>query len=106
VRVNDADAPTEIWPALIAAVTDRAGRITGAHRTWLDPVGEDKAPVDTPRRAMGHLLGHSVRFGVVTNVMATGEGIETMLSVRSALPDLPWSPRSWPVTSPSFSSDV
>jgi Toprim domain len=38
---------------------------------------------------MGHLLGHGVRFGVVTDVMAAGEGIETMLSVRSALPDLP-----------------
>ena len=25
--------------------------------------GSDKAPVDTPRRAMGHLLGHAVRFG-------------------------------------------
>jgi phage/plasmid primase-like uncharacterized protein len=85
----DADAPTEIWPALIAAVTDLAGRITGAHRTWLDPTGQHKAPVDTPRRAMGHLLGHGVRFGAVTNVMAAGEGIETMLSVRSALPDLP-----------------
>ena len=85
----DADAATEVWPALIAAVTDVAGNTTGAHRTWLDPTGEDKAPVDTPRRAMGHLLGHGVRFGVVTDVMAAGEGIETMLSVRSALPDLP-----------------
>ena len=34
------------------------------------------------------MLGHGVRFGVVTDVMAAGEGIETMLSVRSALPDL------------------
>jgi hypothetical protein len=84
----DADAPTEVWPALIAAVTDLAGSITGAHRTWLDPTGGDKAPIDTPRRAMGHLLGHGVRFGVVTDVMAAGEGIETMLSVRSLLPDL------------------
>src|SRR5262249_60360082 len=31
---------------------------------------------------MGHLLGHGVRFGVVTDVMAAGEGIETLLSVR------------------------
>ena len=31
--------------------------ITGAHRTWLDPSGRGKAPIDTPRRAMGHLLG-------------------------------------------------
>src|SRR6516165_10815407 len=46
----DGDAPSETWPALIAAVTDLAGMITGAHRTWFDPSGHDKAPVDTPRR--------------------------------------------------------
>jgi len=85
----DVDAPTEVWPALIAAVTDLADKITGAHRTWLNPSGRDKAPVDTPRRAMGHLLGHGVRFGVATDVMAAGEGLETMLSLRSALPHLP-----------------
>jgi Toprim domain len=85
----DIDAPTESWPALIGAVTDLASTITGVQRTWLDPSGADKAPVDTPRRAMGHLLGNGVRFGVVTDVMAAGEGIETVLSVRSALPDLP-----------------
>ena len=85
----DADAPTETWPALIAAVTDLAGHITGVHRTWLDPSGRDKAPIDTPRRAMGHLLGHGVRLGEATCVMAAGEGIETMLSLHSALPHLP-----------------
>ena len=37
---------------------------------------------------MGHLLGHGVRFGVVSDVMAAGEGIETMLSLRSPLPSL------------------
>jgi hypothetical protein len=38
---------------------------------------------------MGHLLGHGVRFGVVDDVMAAGEGIETMLSLRCVLPTLP-----------------
>jgi hypothetical protein len=85
----DEDSPTETWPALIAAVTDLGGRITGAHRTWLDPSGRDKAPIDSPRRAMGHLLGHGVRFGVADDVLAAGEGIETMLSLRSVLPTLP-----------------
>jgi hypothetical protein len=84
-----ADAPTEIWPAMIASVTDLRGHITGAHRTWLDPSGRDKAPVDTPRRAMGHLLGHAVRFGPAGDVMAAGEGIETMLSLRCVMPTLP-----------------
>ncbi len=71
------DAPTQTWPAMIAAVTDFDGKLTGAHRTWLDPSGEDKAPIDTPRRAMGRLLGHGVRFDVAHDVMAAGEGIET-----------------------------
>lgn len=35
-----------------AAVTDLDGKITGAHRTWLNPRRRDKAPIDTPRRAM------------------------------------------------------
>src|SRR3546814_9348571 len=74
---------------MIAAVTDLAGRITGAHRTWLAPDGSDKAPIDTPRRAMGDLLGHAVRLGVTGAVMAASEGIDTMLSLRLALPTMP-----------------
>jgi len=90
----DEHSPTETWPAMIARVTDLDGRITGAHRTWLDPGGFDrirlgKAPVDTPRRAMGDLLGNAVRFGVANDVLAAGEGIETMLSLRCVLPSLP-----------------
>ncbi len=85
----DEDSPTETWPAMIARVTDLDGRIMGAHRTWLDPSGRGKAPIDTPRRAMGELLGNAVRFGVANDVLAAGEGIETMLSLRSVLPSLP-----------------
>jgi len=86
--------PTETWPAMIASVTGLDGKITGVHRTWLDPDGFDrirlgKAPIDTPRRAMGGLLGNAVRFGVVDDVLAAGEGIETMLSLRCALPTMP-----------------
>ena len=83
------DGPTQTWPAMIAAVTDLDGRITGAHRTWLAPAGSGKAPVDPPRKAMGDLLGHAVRFGDVRDVMAAGEGIETILSLRQALPTMP-----------------
>jgi hypothetical protein len=83
------DAPPETWPALIAAVTDLSGNITGAHRSWLARDGSAKAPLEDPRRAMGDLLGHGVRFGLVDDVMAAGEGIETMLSLKSLLPDIP-----------------
>ena len=86
--------PTETWPGLIAAVTDLGHRISGVHRTWLNPDGFDpitlgKAPIDTPRRAMGDLLGHAVRFGTVADVAAAGEGIETMLSLRMVMPAMP-----------------
>ncbi len=90
----DEHSPTETWPAMIAAVTDLSGNLTGIHRTWLDPDGFSearlgKAPIETPRRAMGDLLGHAVRFGVVGEVLAAGEGIETMLSLRCVLPTMP-----------------
>lgn len=85
----DEDAPTETWPAMIAAVTDLDGSLTGAHRTWLARDGADKAQIDTPRRAMGDLLGHAVRFGVAGDVMAAGEGIETILSLRGVVPSMP-----------------
>ena len=84
----DEHSPTETWPAMIAAVTALDGRITGAHRTWLDPRSLDKAPIATPRRAMGDLLGNAVRFGTGGEVMAAGEGIETVLSLRQVLPDM------------------
>jgi len=85
----DDNSPTETRPAMIAAVTDLSGTITGAHRTWLAPDGFGKAPVDTPRRAMGGLLGHAVRFGAADDVLAVGEGIETMLSLHYVLPEMP-----------------
>lgn len=82
------DGPTQMWPAMIASVTDLGGLITGAHRTWLDPSGTGKAPLETPRKAMGSLFGNAVRFGLAHDVMAAGEGIETMLSLRMALPGM------------------
>lgn len=89
-RPEDDEMPgCDAWPALIAAVTDLDGIVTGAHRTWLDRSGTDKAPIATPRRAMGQLLGHGVRFGAATDVLAAGEGVETMLSLRQVLTTLP-----------------
>ena len=88
-----ADEQPEAWPALIAAVTDLNGTISGIQRTSLNAIGSgfrvDKAPVETPRRAMGHLLGNGVRFGKPSDVLAAGEGIETILSLRRLLPGMP-----------------
>ena len=78
----------QTWPALIAAVTDNNGIITGAHRTWLDPHG-GKAPVDDPRRALGCLVGNGVRFGIAHSVLTAAEGIETALALKTVMPDMP-----------------
>jgi len=76
------------WPALIAAVTDLSGNVTGVHRSWLAPDG-GMAPVDQPRRALGNLAGNAVRFGVVTDTMLAAEGIETALALKTATPTMP-----------------
>ena len=83
------DAPLEQWPALLAAVTAYDGTITGILRTWLDRQRPAKAPLADPRRAMGHLLSNAVRFGEVSAILAAGEGVETMLALKSVLPRLP-----------------
>jgi len=80
-------------PALIAAVTDLDGHITGLQRTWLDPAGSGKAQLDDPRRSLGHLLGNGIWLGLEPGapvpVMAAGEGFETMASLRTVMPALP-----------------
>ena len=84
---------TLMLPALIAAVTRLDGRITGLQRTWLDPGGAGKAHVPDPRRSLGDLLGNGVWLGLDPGmpipVMAAGEGLETMASLRTVMPSLP-----------------
>lgn len=90
---KDDDAPLRAFPALLAAVTDDKGKITGVHRTWLDPNdAAQKAPLPSSRRAMGELLGNGVRFGFGSEpcpVIAAGEGLETILSLLSVMPTMP-----------------
>jgi hypothetical protein len=87
------DGACTAFPAMIAAVTDDAFSVHGLHRTWLDRDRPIKALIPDPRRAMGMLLGHGVRIGfdraAPPEVIAAGEGIETMLSLRQALPRMP-----------------
>jgi len=88
-REDRPDSDPATWPALLAKVTDAEGALTGLHRTWLDLATAGKAPVNPPRKAMGLLLGHGVRISESADLLAAGEGLETMLALRMALPDLP-----------------
>jgi hypothetical protein len=82
-------APLQKLPALVAAVSNHEGEIMGIHRTFLDSARNAKADVASPRRSLGAILGHGVRIGVIEDFAIVGEGLETMLSLKSALPRAP-----------------
>ena len=83
-------------PALLAAVKDASGTLKGIQRTWLAPEG-GKSSLDDPRRSLGHLHGNGVllRHGGTCRqdgpeqqcgALLIGEGVETVLSLRDAIP--------------------
>jgi hypothetical protein len=79
------------WPALIAPVTNWSGALTGVHRVYLDPDGFDgpnqgKAPLERPKRSLGPVAGGVVQFGSPGELVVVGEGIETVLSLRTLFP--------------------
>ncbi len=75
-------------PALVAAVTGTDQAVCGVLRTWLDPRSPAKANLARPRKALGRVHGRAVRFGDPgSGTLFVGEGIETVLSIVTALPD-------------------
>lgn len=86
-RAHDG-APLRRLPALLAAITDLQGRVVGVHRIWLDLDAPVLASVPEPKRSLGPHLGHGVRFGSAAQDLVAGEGIETLLSLKSACPEL------------------
>ena len=77
------------FPALVAAVTCDDGQLVGVHRSWLDPRHPRLARVSRPRKALGRIHGLAVRFGEphTAATLLVGEGIETVLSLVTAVPD-------------------
>ena len=77
-------------PALVAAGTGDDGAVTGVQRTWLDPRLPAKAGVASPRKALGRVYGRAVRFGRLADgaSLLVGEGIETVLSLVTAVPEI------------------
>ena len=90
LRYRDGTA-VRCLPALVAAVTGDDGAVHGVHRTWLDPRRPAKADVASPRKALGRVYGLAVRFGTPADRVApllVGEGIETVLSLVTAVPEI------------------
>ena len=76
-------------PAMVAAIKAPDGSINAVHRTWLDASGTGKANLPEPRKLLGYAKGHGVLFHperADRNNIVVGEGIETVLSVTTAIP--------------------
>ena len=85
---DDADPPQRA-PALLAKITDNRGQITGCARVFLDPSTGGLAAIESPKRILGQLHGHAIRFwsGLPRSDLIVGEGLENTLSVGTALPE-------------------
>jgi len=83
------DGKRFVLPALIAAITDGHGGITGVQKTWLSEDGHKNTEIPHNVKALGRIRGAAVRFGQAKALLLVGEGIETVLSLRVALPWLP-----------------
>ena len=76
-------------PALVACVRGPDGHVNAVHRTWIESTGLDKARLPQPKKLLDRSKGAGVLFHpgrMATADIVTGEGIETVLSVLSALP--------------------
>ena len=83
------NAPPQRAPALLAKITDNRGQVTGCARTYLDPSTGGLAAIENPKRILGQLHGHAIRFwsGTSRSDLIVGEGLENTLSVGTALPE-------------------
>jgi putative DNA primase/helicase len=78
------DADTSVstpHPAMVAMVTNPAGKHVATHRTFLAEDGSGKANVSKPRKVVGR-YGHgpTIRITPPAPVMGIAEGIETALA--------------------------
>ncbi|MEQ8903624.1 MAG: toprim domain-containing protein [Roseovarius sp.] len=86
---EDDPDPRQRAPALLAKITDNRGQITGCARAYLAPSTGGLAAIESPKRILGQLHGHAIRFWSGTSCcdLIVGEGLENTLSVGTALPE-------------------
>jgi len=71
-------------PALLAAILAPDGALQGIEVTLLAASGQSKAPLATPRRVIGKMMGGAIRLGQVEDVLLVGEGMESAASAGAA----------------------
>jgi hypothetical protein len=71
---------TRRFPAMVAAISDNAGKVTAVLKTFLAPDGSGKADIEPVRMMTGRVLNNACRLGPAGRELGLSEGIETGLS--------------------------
>ena len=71
-----------ILPGLVAGIVTGDGTFSAVHRSFLKLDGSGKAPVSSPKMALGSIGDGAVRLGRAGTALGLAEGIETGLSAQ------------------------
>lgn len=77
-------------PAMVAAVQGPDEEVWAVHRTYIDPRGDMKAMVSSPKLALGPIRGGAVRLGRATETLMLTEGIEDALALMQMTGTTAW----------------
>jgi hypothetical protein len=77
-------------PAMVAAVQSVAGNMTAIQRTYIDPRGDRKAQVATPKKTLGTVTGGAVRLAAAAPTLALCEGVEDALALAQMTGQAAW----------------
>jgi len=75
-------------PALLAAIRTATNKFTGVNKIWLKPDGSGVADIMFPKKVQGSLNGNAVWFGHSNEIQIVGEGVETILALKTVRPDI------------------
>jgi hypothetical protein len=74
-----------VGPALIAAVTDNDGFVTGIQRIFLSLDQTAKRDVEKPKMSLGSVRGHAIRLGPKSGTVLVAEGVEDAMTGAIAM---------------------
>lgn len=83
--------PFRFSPALLAEISDSAGKRIGLHITYLDPKTGYRREGDPSRKIIGKMMGGAIRLQKATDTLLVAEGTETALSAGRRFETPAWS---------------